>query len=143
MKTSTTSTSIDREYPYDPDYGLARARDAAFDAVTSLWRKRRDAGMKQKDLAAIMGKRESWVSKQLSGPGNWTMKVFGELVDALDGEIEIIVQAREERDTRSSNYDAYSGYGYGPRQVAAPIGQTSGVVILTAAQGVVTPAWGG
>jgi hypothetical protein len=118
-----TLISNDREHPYDPDYGLARARDAAFDAVTRLWRKRRDAGMKQRDLAALMDKRESWVSRQLSGPGNWTMKVFGQLVDALDGEIEIVVHGREETEPQVTNHDAYSGYGYRPgiqQAVTAP-----------------------
>lgn len=126
-----TLISTDREYPYDPDYGLARARDAAFDAVVRLWRKRRDSGMKQKDLAAIMDKRESWVSRQLSGPGNWTMKVFGQLVDALDGDIEIQVYGREETELGSSNEDAYSGYGLPPRLIREPQNSpSSGTVTL-------------
>ncbi|HVY50693.1 MAG TPA: helix-turn-helix transcriptional regulator [Devosia sp.] len=127
-----TLTSGDRERPYDPEYGLARARDAAFDAVTRLWRRRREQGMKQKDLAAIMDKRESWVSKQLRGPGNWTMKVFGQLVDALDGEIEIRVYGREEIEQGAANYDAYSGYEPVLRSADGPRNSSSsGTVFVT------------
>lgn len=79
------------------DYGFARVRDVAFDAIIALWRRRKEEGMKQFDIAAAIGKDEGWVSRKLRGPGNWTLRVMGEFVEALNGEIEIKVHAMEDR----------------------------------------------
>ena len=81
----TRSSSIVRKHGSDRgDYGFARARDIAFDAVLALWRKRKAAGVKQSDIAAALGRDPAWVSKQLKGPGNWTLRTIGELVEAMD-----------------------------------------------------------
>jgi hypothetical protein len=77
------------------DYGFARARDVAFDAVQSLWRKRKAEGMKQTDIAKALGHHPAWVNRKLRGPGNWTLRTFGELVEAMNGEIEITVYGIE------------------------------------------------
>jgi transcriptional regulator with XRE-family HTH domain len=90
------------------DYGLARVRDIAFDAVQSLWRLRQKSGVTQKDLANLLDRDPSWISRQLSGPGNWTFRSFGALVEALDGEVEIIVHPIEDPLPDSNNYDAYT-----------------------------------
>lgn len=92
------------------DYGFARARDLAFDAVKELWSKRRAEGMKQIDLATKLGRDPGWVSRALRGPGNWTMRTFGELVAAMDGEIEIEIFALEEPPAERPNFDAYAEY---------------------------------
>lgn len=92
------------------DYHFARVRDIAFDAVSELWRRRETEGMMQKDVAEILGRDRAWVSKNLRGPGNWTLRTFGELVGALNGEAEIIVNAIEDAAVRRDNYDAYLGY---------------------------------
>jgi transcriptional regulator with XRE-family HTH domain len=89
------------------DYGFARARDIAFDAVLELWRKRHSAGLTQADLANRLGKDAGWVSKRLRGPGNWTLRTLGELVEALDGELEINVSPLEEPSYPARNFDAY------------------------------------
>ena len=91
-------------------YGLARARDMAFSAVHLLWLRRRNEGMQQRDIAAAIGRDPSRVSKELSGPGNWTMKTLGGLVEALGGELEIVVLAIEDPISDLTNWDAYSGY---------------------------------
>lgn len=91
------------------DYGYARIRDIAFDAVHLLWARRKRQGVKLKDVANRIGRDSGWVSKQLRGPGNWTLRTFGELVEALDGEAEIEVFGLDEPPERS-NYDAYSDY---------------------------------
>ncbi len=90
------------------DYGFARARDLAFDAVSELWRKRQAAGMKQTDLAEKLGRDTGWLSKKLKGPGNWTLRTFGEMAEALDGEIEIRIHPLEEPAKERINYDAYA-----------------------------------
>lgn len=92
------------------EYGFARVRDIAFDAVMVLWRRREAEGVRQADLAEKMGKDPGQLSRILSGPGNWTLKTFGELVEALDGEAEIIVHPVELTNL-SSNFDAYAVMG--------------------------------
>lgn len=118
-----TFLSIDKQTT--SEFAVARARDIAFDAVIDLWRKRRDAGMQQKDLADILGREKGWVSKQLSGPGNWTLRTIAELVEALDGELELYAFPRELPATRS-NSDAYSGYGSPPPPKLSSEPQNSG-----------------
>lgn len=104
-----TSHSTDNLQPQElTEYGFARARDIAFDAVTVLWRRRRDAGMKQKELAEIIGRDTSWVSRNLRGPGNWTLRTLGAFVEGLNGELKIIVEATEDQPPTGGNY--YSAY---------------------------------
>jgi hypothetical protein len=92
------------------DYGFARIRDAAFDAVSSLWERRQSEGMTQVDVANAIGGDPGWVSKNLRGPGNWTMKTFGTFVEALNGEAQITVRAAEDPLPVRSNHHAYVGY---------------------------------
>lgn len=92
------------------DYGFARARDIAFDAVQTLWRRRRSEGMKQADIVKAIGRQPAWVSRNLRAPGNWTLRTIGELVEALGGEIEIVVHPLEEPPEKPRNYSAYAGY---------------------------------
>jgi len=90
------------------DYAFARARDLAFDAVVELWRRRQSAGLKQVDFAERLGRDTGWLSKKLSGPSNWTLRTFGEMVDALDGELEIRAVPLEEPPQPKRNFDAYA-----------------------------------
>lgn len=90
------------------DYGVARLRDQAFDAVQQLWEKRRAAGVTQKTLAETIGRDQGWVSRNLRAPGNWTLRTIAELAQALRGEIEIRVVDLDEPIAIPSNYDAYA-----------------------------------
>lgn len=92
-----------------PNYGFARTRDLAFAAVRSFWKIRQAEGMTQAALAERLGRDKGWVSKKLSGPTNWTLRTFGELVDAMDGEVEISIA--DILKPASGNYDAYADYG--------------------------------
>jgi hypothetical protein len=92
------------------DYGFARVRDQAFDAVQALWRRRQAEGMRQKDIAAFLGRKPAWVSRNLSAPGNWTLRTFGEFMQALGGEAEITAHAVEDAIGATSNHDAYDEY---------------------------------
>lgn len=92
------------------NFGYQRARDAAFEAIHSLWRRRKAEGMKQKDLAARIGRDAGWVSNSLRGPGNWTMRTLGELAVGLGGEVEVSVPGLEDPIASPGNYDAYLGY---------------------------------
>lgn len=100
------------------DYGLARVRDMAFDAVMKLWRKRQREGLTQKDVAERLDRNPAWVSRQLSGPGNWTLRTFGALVEALDGEAEISVMPIELPMDVPNNYDAYAVAGQSNMQAS-------------------------
>lgn len=89
------------------DFGQARLRDSAFDAVHKLWLRRLAEGMTQTDLANRLGKDPAWVSRTLKGPANWTFRTFGALVEALDGEAEIAVIGKDEMPVSPRNYRAY------------------------------------
>jgi hypothetical protein len=104
------------------DYGFARARDLAFDAVSSLWRRRRAAGVKQRDIAKILNRDRGWVSKQFRGPGNWTLRIVGELIEAMDGELSIAAFGLEDQITPVRNFDAYAEYGPTPVATAVTVG---------------------
>lgn len=103
----TSQSSVSALGPKElADYGFGRVRDIAFDAVRALWTRRKSEGWKQNRIAEAIDMPEARLSKYLSGPGNWTLRTLGELVEGLDGEIEITIRAKE--DVRSgSNYDAY------------------------------------
>jgi hypothetical protein len=92
------------------EYGFLRVRDAAFDAVSALWKRRQSEGMNQVEIANAIGGDTGWVSRNLRGPGNWTMKTFGAFVEALNGEAQITIRAMEDRPIVLTNYHAYVGY---------------------------------
>ena len=101
------------------DYGFARVRDKAFDAVHNLWAMRKSQGVLLKEVAQSIGRDTGWVSKQLRGPGNWTLRTFGELVEALDGEAEISVIGMDEPMIVRPNFDAYKIYSNSPSNTTA------------------------
>jgi hypothetical protein len=90
------------------NYGFARIRDVAYDAVQELWRQRKVEGWSQVRLAANIGRDTGWLSRYLRGPGNWTFRTFGALVEGLDGVVEIRVRSAES--VKSDNNDVYSDY---------------------------------
>jgi hypothetical protein len=110
------------------DYGFARVRDVAFDAIRELWVRRKNEGMRQVEIAGAIGRDPGWVSRTLRGPGNLTLRSIGEMVEALGGEIEIRVHALEDPLPSKPNFDAYSGY----RQPA--VGTTSTTVFVETVQ---------
>jgi transcriptional regulator with XRE-family HTH domain len=92
-------------------FGFARARDVAFNAVRELWKRRRDQGMTQRDLAAKIGRDPAWISRKLQGPGNWTLRTIGAFVVALNGEIEIKIHDLDGASNHRMNYSgAYEEY---------------------------------
>jgi hypothetical protein len=113
------------------EYGFARIRDAAFDAVSSLWARRQNEGMTQGDISSAIDGDPGWVSKNLRGPGNWTMKTFGALVEALDGEVLITVRAANDPLPLKSNYHAYVDY----EPQTATIPDAASIAVLKASKG--------
>ena len=94
------------------NFGVQSASNAAFDAVMALWGRRQHQGMKQKDLAAKIGRDPAWVSRCFSGPKNWTMRTYGELTVGLGGEPVIGARALEDGPMGSSNYDAWKAFDH-------------------------------
>jgi transcriptional regulator with XRE-family HTH domain len=92
------------------DYGFARVRDAAYDAVMDLWRRRKAEGMTQAQLADALGGDTGWLSRNLKGPGNWTLRTVGRFVEALNGEVELKVHGLEDPLPVPPNYHAYVRY---------------------------------
>lgn len=92
------------------DYGFARVRDVAFDAVQALWRRRKNSGMKQIDIAHTIGRSPAWVNRSLRGPGNWTLRTLGELVQGMNGEVEITVYGVDDAPATRTNFHAYADY---------------------------------
>ena len=109
-------------------FGFARARDKAFASVRKLWKLRQSQGWTQLDLADRLGKDPAWVCRKLSGPTNLTLRTFGDLADAMDGEVEIRIVDLNDALHNKSNFDAYSDYfedaGSAPRMPLPP--QTGG-----------------
>lgn len=101
------------------NYGIGRARDIAFDAVYKLWLRRQAEGMTQADLAKAIGRDEAWVSRTLSGPGNWTLKTIGTLVQGLNGELEITAHAMEDPVPGGPHPDPYERYLGTPERAKA------------------------
>lgn len=109
------------------DYVFARTRDLAFDAVYTLWQRRKEEELgTQKALAERLQKPESWVSRSLQGPGNWTLRTLAELTEALDGELEIIVRPVEESPHRQTNYHAYADYPAPYLEARVPLTASTG-----------------
>ncbi|MBX9825160.1 MAG: helix-turn-helix domain-containing protein [Xanthobacteraceae bacterium] len=92
------------------NFGFARVRDIAYDAVQELWRKRKEQGWNQIRLAENIGRDTGWLSRYLSGPGNWTFRTFGALVQGLDGDVQIIVRPSESIKRGMRNSHAYAEY---------------------------------
>jgi hypothetical protein len=91
-------------------FGFARVRDLAYDAVQELWRRRKTEGWNQVRLAANIDRDTGWLSRYLQGPGNWTFRTFGALVEGLEGVVEIRVRAAEDVSRSTRNRGAYSDY---------------------------------
>ena len=105
------------------DYGFARVRDTAFDAIQVLWRRRKAAGLKQTDIASAIKRHPTWVSRSLRAPGNWTLRTIGELAEAMNGEVEIIVHAIEDPPTERRNYSVYDDEAESRRHGPPPTGK--------------------
>jgi len=102
-------------------YGYARARDLAFDAVRRLWDLRQSQGMKQATLASKIGRDPGWVSRNLRGPGNWTLRTLGEFVVGLGGRLKIDIIAEEGAPELAENFHAYYEFGASPQNITSKV----------------------
>jgi transcriptional regulator with XRE-family HTH domain len=92
------------------EYGAERIRNDTFEQVRLLWERRKTEGWTQKQVADAIGRDPGWVSRNLSAPGNWTVRTMGAFVQGLNGEIEIRIYAIEDPLETPINYDAYEDY---------------------------------
>ncbi len=107
-------TTVPTVIPLSPqelaEYGAERIKNEAFDQVRLLWERREAEGWSQKRVADAIGRDPGWVSRNLSAPGNWTLRTIGALTQALNGEVYLRVLPLEEPVDTPTNYDAYDGY---------------------------------
>jgi hypothetical protein len=94
-----------------------------------LWRRRQREGMRQTDIVVTIGRDAGWVSRNLRAPGNWTLRTIGELAEALNGEVEIVLHAKEDPPENPANYSAYAGYEFSVGRHAVAALQTASQVI--------------
>ena len=114
--------SQELEPPINPGrftLAFARARDAAYNAVYALWLRRKAEGMTQKDIGVKLDRDAARISKHLAGPGNWTLRTLGEMVEALDGIVAIAAYPAEEFERK--NYDIYEDIGHPEPRFVEPL----------------------
>jgi transcriptional regulator with XRE-family HTH domain len=102
------------------EYGIARVKDIAFEAVLELWSIRESEGLTQKMLADRIGCDDTSISRSFRGPANWTFKTFGRLVQGLRGSVRIIIDPLEEPVPGGSNFDAYDELDWDASQIKTP-----------------------
>jgi hypothetical protein len=113
-------------------YVVERARSLAFDAVYALWQQRYSEGQLQNEIAKKLEKNESWVSRTLKGPANWTIGTLAELTYALDGDLQIIVRPSEDIPFDGQNYHAYAEYVSTASKTERTISETRDKVVSVA-----------
>ncbi len=91
-------------------HGAALAKDAAFDAVYALYRRRKSEGWTNARIAGNVDVDEGWLSKQFVGPRNATINSVGTLVEGLEGILEIRAYPVEDGRPYQTNYDPYAEY---------------------------------
>ncbi len=125
------SFSVPRSPEDNRQLVFARARDAAYNAVYSLWNKRKAEGMSQKDIAGSLHRDPAWVSRNLTGPGNWTLRTLAELAEAMDALVKISVVPKE--DYVPGNWDIYADFAdeteYEKKETADEVSSIDGGVV--------------
>ena len=81
---------MDRKY--QSSYFEQRFRNRIYEAVIRALEKECETQKwKRKTLAERSGKKESQISRWLSGPGNWTLDTVSNLLFAIDAELDFRV----------------------------------------------------
>lgn len=60
--------------------------------------RKRNAGLKMRDIADKLGVNKSFVSRSFSNPPNWRIETLADFADALD--LDLIVEARDRKTGR-------------------------------------------
>jgi transcriptional regulator with XRE-family HTH domain len=81
---------VDRKY--QASYFEQRFRNRIYEGVVhALENECKAKKWKRKDLAERTGRKESQISRWLSGPGNWTLDTVSDLLFAIDAELDFKV----------------------------------------------------
>lgn len=83
------------------------------DLAGQIAKKLKKEGLKQKDLAARLGKTEGWISRFMNDPTNFSVKKLVEIATALDMELEISFRDRMHQ-SNSSTKESFNG----PNQIS-------------------------
>ena len=88
-QTSTSLSSVCSFLATDPE--IRRSVDLSFQIVDRIHDILVSKGMKQKDLALLLGKREAELSKSMRGTHNFTIDTLVSIEDALQASILNVV----------------------------------------------------
>lgn len=77
---------------YKASYFEQRFRNRIYEAIVrALEEEAAKQNLKRKDLAELIGKKESQISRWLSGPGNWTLDTVSDLLYSIGAELDFKV----------------------------------------------------
>lgn len=106
MSERVTSLQQDAEQIPDAERRLHRRLDDIAARMIALMERR---GLNQKELAARVGKKESYVSRVLGGGVNLTQKTIAEFEAALDADIRVPLERRPRPPRRPGTGDFEDG----------------------------------
>ena len=117
-------------------YFLQRGQNRLFEVVSlAVEEESRKSGLRQKDMAERIGVSSSQISRWLSGPANWTVDTFNDLLYAIGAEMDYKVVKFSDREKENRYHpmnDRVAVIGAHQLQVPNPTEfQVSGTHITT------------
>jgi transcriptional regulator with XRE-family HTH domain len=84
-----------------------RLKNKVFQSVLSYFSKlSKEEGLTKKDLATLLGKDPSQITRWFSGPNNWTLDTISDLLFAMDAEVNHqIIPIHKEKEQENVNYN--------------------------------------